>query len=198
MLSEDAKIEVLHAHYLDTFANIRNALSQRDRLFAYTVSAVTVMLLQVVAPQDTDAAIGRLVSGMLDLSGTFSLSVIGTVLWFILLGLVIRYFQTVIYIERQYAYIHSLEELLAANYEGTAFTREGKSYLNNYPLFSKWTSAVYTIAFPLLLVLVLAVKLATEFFRATTLDWLFAFDALTFGAVTVSVALYLFSLHRKK
>ena len=198
MLSEEAKIEVLHAHYLDTFKNIRNALSQRDRLFAYTVIAVTVMLLQIVAPKDTDAAIGKLVSSMLDLSGTFSLSVIGTVLWFAILGLVIRYFQTVIYIERQYAYIHSLEELLSAYYEGGAFTREGKSYLHNSPLFSKWTNAVYRIAFPLLLVLVLAVKLATEFSRAMTLDWLFAFDALTFGAIGVSVALYLVSLHGKR
>ena len=198
MLSEEVKIEILHAHYVDTFGHIRNALGQRDRLFVYTVIAVTVMLLQVVAPQDTDAAIGRLISSELGLSGAFSLRIIGTVLWFALLGLVIRYFQTVIYIERQYAYIQSLEEQLAANYEDAAFTREGKSYLSDYPLFSKWTSALYTIAFPVLLVLVLVVKLATEFRRATTPDWLFAFDALTFGAIGVSVALYLVSLHGKR
>ena len=198
MLSEETKVEVLHAHYVDTFTQIRNALAQRDRLFAYIVFAVSVMLLQVVAPEDTDTAIGKLVLEKLSLSGTFSLGVIGTILWFVLLGFVIRYFQTVIYIERQYEYIHALEELLAANYDGIAFTREGKSYLSDYPLFSKWTWAVYTIAFPLLLVLVLAVKLATEFYRATTLDWLFAFNALTFGAISVSVALYLVSLHGKR
>jgi hypothetical protein len=198
MPSEETKLEVLHAHYLDTFANIRNALRQRDRLFAYTVIAATIMLLQVVAPQDTDAAIGKLVSKKLDLESPFSLSVIGTVLWFAILGLTMRYFQTVIYIERQYTYIHSLEEQLAANYRGTVFTREGKSYLGNYPLFSKWTNAVYTIVFPAVLVLVLTVKLSTEFRRAATHDWLLAFDTLTFGAVCVSVALYLASRHCNK
>ena len=198
MLSEDAKVEVLHAHYVDTFGHIRNALSQRDRLFAYIVITVTVMLLQVVAPEDTDAAIGKIISEKLALTGTLSLSLLGTVLWFALLGFVIRYFQSVVYVERQYEYIHSLEALLAANYGGTAFTREGKSYLSGYPLFSKWTWALYTIVFPVLLIAVLGLKLATEFFRTIQLGWLFAFNALTFGAISVSVVLYLVSLHGKK
>lgn len=198
MLSEDTKVEVLHAHYIDTFGHIRNALGQRDRLFAYIVATVAAMLLQVVAPEDTDAAIGRLISEKLAMTGTFSLSLLGTVLWFALLGFVIRYFQSVIYIERQYEYIHFLEGLLAANYEGTAFTREGKSYLNEYPLFSKWTWRLYTIVFPALLIAVLGLKLATEFLRTTQLGWLFTFNALTFGAISVSVALYLISLHGRK
>ncbi len=198
MLSEDTRVEVLHAHYVDTFGHIRNALSQRDRLFAYTVVTVALMLLQVVAPQDTDAAVGRLISEKLALTGTLSLSLLGTVLWFALLGLVIRYFQTVIYIERQYEYIHAVEELLAANYGGTAFTREGKSYLSDYPLFSKWTWSLYTIVFPALLIAVLALKLVTEFCRTSQVGWLFTFDALTFGAISVSVALFLVSLHGKK
>ena len=198
MLSEDAKIEVLHAHYLETYSNIRSALRQRDRFFVYIAAVVTLMLLQVVAPQDTEAAIGRLVSSQLDLSETFSLSVVGTVLWFVLLGLVIRYFQTVIYIDRQYTYIHSLEELLAANYSGAAFTREGKSYLSDYPVFSKWVSTIYTVVFPAALVLVLAIKIATELSHTTAFDWLFVFNALTFIAITVSVVLYLLSLHGKR
>jgi hypothetical protein len=198
MLSEDTKVEVLHAHYVDTFGHIRNALGQRDRLFAYIGLTVGVMLLEGVAPEDTDAAIGKLISEKLALTGTLSFSLLGTVLWFALLGFVIRYLQIVIYIERQYEYIHSIEVPLAANYGGTAFTREGKSYLSEYPLFSKWTWALYTIVFPTLLIVVLRVKLATEFCRATQLAWLFTFDALTFGAISVSVALYLISLHEKK
>lgn len=198
MLSENTKVEVLHAHYVDTFGHIRNALGQRDRLFAYIVVTVAVMLLEVVAQEDTDAAIGKFLSEKLPLSGTLSLRLFGTVLWFALLGLVIRYFQTVIYIERQYNYIHSIEELLAANYGGTAFTREGKHYLSSYALFSKWTWVLYTIAFPALLIAVLSLKLVAEFYRNIKLGWLFTFDALTFGAIGVSVALYLISLHGQK
>lgn len=36
------------------------------------------------------------------------------------------------------------------------------------------------------------------FCRASQYGWLFAFDALTFGAIGVSVALYLVSLHGRK
>ena len=198
MCSEDIKVEVLHAHYVDTFGHIRDALAQRDRLFTYILVATTVMLLQVVAPRDTDIALGRLISEKLELADTLSLNVLGTVLWFALLGLVMRYFQAVIFIERQYAYVHILEDLLAANYSGHAFTREGKSYCTNYPLFSKWAWALYTIVFPLLLVVVLAVKLVTEYRRTPGIGWLFTFDALTFVAIGVSVGLYLVSLHGRK
>lgn len=198
MASEDANLEVLHAHYVESFGHIRSALGQRDRLFAYIVIAVTIMLLQVVAPRDTDAALGHLISQKLALSGALSLSILGTVLWFAVLGIVIRYFQTVIYIERQYAYVHSLEDLLAANYGGAAFTREGRSYRTNYPLFLRWTSLLYTIVFPLSLILVLAVKIVTEFHHGSTRGWLFACDAVTFGAISVSIVLYLISLHWRK
>ena len=198
MLSEDKKVEILHEHYIDTFNHIRNAVNQRDRYFAYILIIVTIMLLQVVAPKDTDSAIGKLVAEKLSLSGTFSLSVIGTILWFVLLGFVIRYYQTVIFLERQYKYIHSVEALLAENYGGAAFTREGKSYLSDYPPFSKWTWLLYTIVFPLLLVLILALKLMTEFCRVSIINWQVAFDTLTFGLICVSVVLFLISLHRNK
>lgn len=198
MLSEDAKLEVLHAHYVGTFGHVRSALRQRDRLLVYILIVISVMLLQVVAPQDMDIALGRVLSEKFGLTEPLSLGVLSTVLWFVLLGLAVRYFQAVIFIERQYSYVHSLEELIAANYDGSAFTREGKSYLSDYPLFSKWTWALYTIAFPSLLILVLAVKLGAEFRRTSALGWLFAFDALTFGAIAVSVTLYLVSLHRKR
>jgi hypothetical protein len=199
MVSEDTRFEVLHAHYVDTFGHIRHALGQRDRLFAYIVVAIALMLLRVVAPEETDAAIGGLIAQSLALAATVSLTLIGTALWFVLLALVIRYFQTVIYIERQYDYIHALENLLAPNYEGgTAFTREGKSYLSDYPLFSKWTWALYTIVFPVLLIVVLGVKIIAELRRAINFSWLLVFDALTFVAISVSVVLYLVSLHRKK
>ena len=198
MLSEDAKLEILHAHYVETFSHIRDALNQRDRLFAYIVIGITAMLLQVVAPQDTGIVLGKLVADKLGLSGPLPLGLLVTVLWFAILGLVIRCFQAVIYIERQYAYVHSIEELLNSGYGGAAFTREGKSYLSDYPLFLKWTSALYTIAFPSLLVLVLAIKLVTEFCRVSAVGWLLVFDALTFTAISVSVALYLLSLHGKK
>ena len=198
MLSEDTSAEVLHAHYVDTFGQIRNALGQRDHLFAYIVATVAVLLLQVVAPEDTDAVIGKLISEKLTLTGTLSLSLLTTVVWFALLGLVIRYFQTVIYIERQYEYIHSVEELLAVNYGGKAFTREGKSYMSEYPLFSNWAGALYTKVFPMFLVVVLIVKLVTEFGHAATLGWLLVFDTVTLGTIAVSVVLYIISLHGKR
>ena len=198
MLSEDTKLEVLHAHYVDTFGQIRRSLSLRDRLFTYIIIVISAMFLQVVAPQNADAVLGKLLADKLGLSGPFSFIVLVTVLWFALLGFAISYFQTVIYIERQYTYLHTLEDLLNSYYGASAFTREGKSYLTNYPIFSNWTWIIYTVVFPALIELVLGIKLATEFCRASSFGVLLIFDVAIFAAITVSTALYLAAIHLQK
>lgn len=77
-------------------------------------------------------------------------------LWFVLLCLVVRYFQTNIVVGRQYDYIHKVEDKLNAFYDiqGEMFTREGKSYLGKFQLFSTLSGYLYIIVFPVLLVIV--------------------------------------------
>ncbi len=196
--SEDAKLDVLHSHYADTFDRIARRLAQRDRLFLYAVVAISVMLIQVVAPEDSDAALAAIVGDKLGLPAPLRLSVLGSVLWFVLLGLLLRYFQAVIYVERQYGYVHSLEGMLNTCFGGKAFTREGESYSANYPLFSKWAWWLYTVVFPVVIVLVLAVKLGAECRPEGRSGWLLAFDATAFATIATSTALYTLQLHFRR
>ena len=87
---------------------------------------------------------------------------LGSVLWFLLLGTSIRYFQTVVQLSRQYDYIHGLEELMADEFRAPAFTREGKSYRDDYPIFSAWASLLYRYAFPVLLAVIASIRIADE------------------------------------
>ncbi len=196
-LSEDKKVELLNDHYKDSFLNIKDSLKLRDRLFFGVLAVITIMLYQIYLPQEAGNAIGQFIAKGLNLEKPINTSFIGSVIWFILLGLVVRYFQTVVYIERQYDYIHNLEDQLSSLYNNMAFTREGKSYLSNYPYFSDWVWILYANFFPILLIIVIIAKILNEI-RFAGLSALSIFDILVSVSIVVSTILYLCMIHFKK
>ncbi|NJL58660.1 MAG: hypothetical protein HC887_02435 [Desulfobacteraceae bacterium] len=121
---------------------------------------------------------------------------IGSMLWFFLLSILIRYFQTVILINRQYAYIHKVEENLCSFLGADYICREGKAYVRSYPIFSKWTKALYTVIFPIFLMLVVSVKIYKEF-KILGMFYL-GVNTVLFLMIIVSVVLYWIQLHHKK
>ena len=92
-ISEDKKLEVLNDHYKDTFSHIRSYLKQRDRFFAYLLLVLVIMFLQVVSPGESDAVISKLIAEKAGKSVVINTAFIRGMLWFVLLSLVIRYYQ---------------------------------------------------------------------------------------------------------
>ena len=123
---------------------------------------------------------------------------IGSIIWFGLLSLVVRYFQTVVHIERQYKYIHQIEEQLSAEYANKVFTREGKSYLNDYPLFSSWAWILYTIVFPALLIVLVIAKVVGEICQAGRISLLISVNVAIALFIVLSTLFYLLLVHFKK
>lgn len=101
-----------------------------------------------------------------------------------------------IQIERQYDYIHHLEELLNSKYAGSrAFTREGKAYLNEYPMFSSWVWFLYTAAFPLIVLLCITIRIQGELSRFDVLGLSLVPSIACYLLVGVSTILYIGKLH---
>ena len=196
-ISEDVKFEVLNDHYKDTFLNIKDSIKLRDRFFFCVLVTITPMLYQIYSPQNAGDAISDLVAQILKLQNSIDLSFISSLLWFTLLGIVVRYFQMVVYIERQYDYIHRLEAQLNEYFnDTTSFTREGKFYLDSYPEFSNWVWFLYTIVFPIMLVIFIMIKVINDwniFPLATTI-----INSLIAIAIIISIALYICMVHFKK
>lgn len=186
MPSEDTKFQILYDHYKDTFAHIQDFLKLRDRFFFLILFLVTLMLFQMYSPTESGETISAFVAKQLELKNPLDISFLGSILWFGLLGLIIRYFQTVVHLERQYEYIHKLEEQISPNYDNKAFTREGKFYLSDYPLFSKWTSILYTIIFPILLIIVVFAKIIGELSHSEHVSILLFFNIAVFLCILIS------------
>jgi hypothetical protein len=100
-----------------------------------------------------------------------------------------------ILLERQYTYIHGLEAALASEFPAPTFTREGKAYLKEYPLFSAWTHYLYTAVFPVWFAVLVAYRAIDEMpwgERWSGLDW---FDLVVGIAILISIILYLWAFH---
>lgn len=136
-VSSDTRFTALHAHYNDTFANIKESIRLRDKLTALILLVLVFLALYTFWPSDAITAFSEISTQKLGFSVNVDVGFLGSIIWFALLGIVVRYTQVVVYIERQYKYIHKVEEELHEHFgNGIAFTREGKSYLKDYPKFS--------------------------------------------------------------
>ena len=159
-----SKLEILNDHYKDTFSYQLGYLKRRDRFTLYLFLTLVIMFLEVVSPSGTEMVISKLISNYLGDSISIETNFIRCLMWLFLFGLVVKYYQTVVLVERQYAYLHKLErELTTFFISEIPFTREGKSYLKNYPMLSNWIDILYTWVFPATLILFTGVKLWSEY-----------------------------------
>src|SRR3990167_3273163 len=156
------------------------------------------MLFDLFSPDESSAVMAQFICSKFGLQTPINISFLGNVLWFGMLALTVKYFQTVIYIEKQYAYLEKIETALNSKFGGDIFTREGKSYLKNYPIFSCWSHVLYTIILPVILFAVLLSKIINEMYKFGAFSWFLVFNVFIFICIAISIILYLISFHLKK
>jgi len=192
----DAEFNNLCSHYKDTYEIHLASVKQRDLLFYALLAVLALFSLQFTSTELVNNALVGLVKKQIEISIDKNSSLFATLLWFLIFGLSSRYYQIVIQIERQYDYIHHLEEALNSRYNGTRlFTREGKSYLNEYPLFSNWVWILYTLAFPLIILLCIVIRIYGEVKNYETLGLSLVPMFISYLLVGTSTLLYLGKLH---
>jgi hypothetical protein len=186
----------LCSHYKDTYEIHLASVKQRDTLFYALLLILALFSLQVASADLVNSAISSYANNQLDISIDKNSNLFGTLLWLLLFGFSSRYYQTVIQIERQYDYIYHLEEIVSGRYAGTrAFTREGKSYLGDYPLFSNWMWLLYTLAFPLIILLCIWIRIHGELANYETLGLSLVPSFVSYLLVGTSTILYIGKLH---
>lgn len=167
-------------------------------LFYALLVILALFALQVTSADLVNGALNGYVKKELGVTLDKNSNLHSSLLWFLLFGVSTKYYQTVILIERQYDYIHYLEEIINGKYyiDSRVFTREGKAYLNKYPMFSNWTCFLYTVAFPLLVLLCITVRILGEFSKIEALGLLgLAPSFVCYLLVDISTILYLVKLH---
>lgn len=191
MVDETAKFAALCTHYKDSYDLQDGRLRCRDRLLFSLLCILCLFIMQssgAATKLAEEYAIKQLGISLVDFRDFIS-----PLLWFSLVGWGLRYFQINVVIERNHAYLHKLEEEINIHYSGgVAYTREGKSYLNKYPLFSNWLCFIYTSIFPIFLILICLIK---SFEEAWTGHRFWILDAFCCGMLVISTIFYMFNFH---
>ena len=190
------KLSLLHEHYRDTCAVLQGQRRARDRYFYLVVVVLAVALFDWATPEGFAGAVGDVLRARLQISHPPNLAYVRSVLWFLLLGLTVRYCQAALGIERQYTYVHQLEATLA-RHVGSGFRREGEAYLSDYPAFLIWAHYLYSLVFPVLLAVVAIGWTYQQVQRQPRWSLPVWFDCAVTLMLLASLAMYLHAFHRR-
>ena len=196
-VTDDIKLQSLLEHYKDTFKYIREYLKSRERLFILALLIVLLMSFDLSTSLDHSKIVSTLIEKKIGLKLIISPLFIGSLIWFTLLSIIVRYCQVTILIERQYKYIHNLEDELC-NFGGDYYHREGKAYKKDYPLYLRWTRLLYTIIFPIFLLITISAKMWKEMTVINKLMFYFYIDLLIYIMLLITIILYILQIRFHK
>lgn len=146
----DQQLEILHDHYKDSFAQVREREKQRDRLFLFFIALFALLSVMALYYSRLTEVLGSItvVGTRANLSALPAPALL-TSAWVFVFAIALRYCQVSLTVERQYSYLHTLEEKLSeAVGDDDLYRREGRAYLRDYPAFSNWAWISYIYVFP--------------------------------------------------
>jgi len=156
------KNELLYDHFKETYALHLEARKRRDTSFIVLCIGITLLFCFHLNPEGVFKSVYEMIREQFSLELPFAITVIQSFVWIMVLWLFIRYFQTNIYIERQYKYFEELEKTISENYN-IKFDREGKGYEGNYPIILSIIHRIYVYVFPVLAIIIIGLKICFEF-----------------------------------
>mgnify|MGYP001560846173 CR=1 FL=1 len=192
MVSTEKQLEILHDHYKESFSHIREREKQRDLFFIILIFLFALLIIEVQYPINFGGAIGKLSIPFGDIElNKLPLAALLSISWVLTFTIALRYCQATVAVDRQYVYLHTLEEKISKMFsEKDLYRREGKAYLQDYPLYREWVWYVYVIFFPIVLLIGTVLITIAELNGLHTSVWYKTFDTIIAIGILVSVWIY--------
>ncbi len=191
-LSEDKRLEILHDHYKETFARIREVEQTRNKLFMWVIGLFAVLIFEIGYPAELGQSVGKVgILGMeFDLKA-LPLAALLNVTWVLTFAIALRYCQVTVLINRQYPYLHDLEDAISPQVGGgDLYRREGDVYKRKYPLLLDVVWIAYAFIFPFI---VMFAAVALTYWEYTKLPYTLphrVFDSFMAGTIVLFFFLY--------
>jgi hypothetical protein len=143
---------------------IRERERERDRLFLILIALFALLVLEIQYPINFRGAVGTLTFLGIELNvDALPLPAFLTATWVTLLVITLRYCQTSTNVERQYKYLHTLEDKISAELEDDElYRREGRAYKSEYTPFRWWVRRFYVIVLPVIAIIATGVLIFNE------------------------------------
>ena len=188
-------IEILYDHYKDTYALSKVAQERRNKSFVCLCILETVAYLWAVDPQKMIVALQsyEILSGFVNLGH----EIIQTFLWMMIVYILIRYVQDMIYVERQYGYLTKLEIKISSIVADEMFSRESSNYLKEYPKILNLIDLFYKMVMPVLFLVINFVHIIMEWQYDQKNMLSVLCDSIIFTAIFIITWFYFFWIHSK-
>ncbi len=206
----DPRAGLLMDHYKDTCAIVVPQWKARNRLFMYTLIVLTIIAIDTFTPLSLDSFVDTYVKNELgervpsmdlqDYGPLLGFEIVDLLARFLLLCLVIQYYQRSMHIDRQYHYLDDLEKKICGLMGGFYVAREGRAYFSRSgvpqldqpderPRFLRWVGPLYVYIFPLVLCALMVWKFQAQDL-ATDLSVINVLSALCSLAIVLYSFLY--------
>ncbi len=191
------KTNILYDHYKDTFLLQKDNEKSRNKLFIVLCICILILMLMIVYPNNIYDNIQELFVDKLGISINFELKVLEAFNWFIISYITIRYYQINANIEKNYKYIHHIENELEKKHKLPIY-REGRNYLNQYPMFLTFSYIFYKYVFPILFSLCIVTKIIFNIINKLSLPFLIISILATIGLIIINISYFIFNYKLRK
>ena len=138
------------------------------------------------------------IKSYLEITLPFEIHILQTLLWVLVIYVLIRYIQDVLYIERQYGYLEKLEkEIDCILGKRKIFCREGLAYRDEYPMVLNIITLFYKTMMPLLFTGINTVRIIIEWRTAKVVTISLVCDTILYTAIFVIIWFFFFEMHPK-
>lgn len=191
------KIDIMYDHYKDTFSIQKETEKVRNKLFVVLCICILLLLMMTIYPDNIYQNIQEFFDIKLGINIKFELKILELFNWFIILYLTIRYYQTNANVEKNYNYIHDLEDKLEKTHKLTIY-REGRNYLNQYPLFLTISYVFYKYIFPIVFSLCIITKNVFNFLNKVNIIFLLISQFISLLLLVINVSYFAFNYKLRK
>lgn len=151
------KLNLLYDHYKETVNNQKDNEKLRNKLFILLCFLILILMLMIVYPDSIYENLQEIMLNRFGININIELKIFEMFILFISLYITVRYYQINANIEKNYVYVHKLENIFETKYK-IPICREGKNYLDKYPMFLNFSYVFYKYIFPFLYSLFLIIK----------------------------------------
>ena len=178
-------LEMLYDHYKETFSLSKEAQVRRNKSFIVLCILEAFSFLLLIRPEKAFELILEGIHKELDMTLQLSNTIIQTLLWLLIVYVMIRYIQDMLYVERQYAYLDSLEKEISNLGSVNIFAREGANYQKDYPMVLNFIDLFYKMLMPIFFALINMVRIYEEWILSDKITIAIICDTILFLSIFI-------------
>lgn len=196
MLDQEKPLDLYYDHYKETNELNRATQSRRNRSFLILCVLEALSLLMVWNPQFIVALFNDAVQSKIESTVQIGSNVLQTLVWILVAYVQVRYVQEAMHVERQYDYIKKLEDRINNLLGEKGITREGESYLENYPPVLNLVHLFYNWFCPIFFSFINIYHIILEWRNVANTLPVIADSFICFAIIFITI-FYYFELHKK-